>query len=113
MMNRREGESFFYSSFSIHHSSFSEGSVDAQGLEGFRPRVVQGPQGVEGGHVEQLAGARRCPRDDHLAAVLLDALVTAEQKGQEDRADVVDLAEVENEAGRWIGAERRQYHQRR
>ncbi len=42
--------------------------------------------------------------------MLLDALVTAQEERQEHRADVVDVAEVEDEALRRVGLERRQDH---
>ena len=53
--------------------------------------------------MEQFAGAGRCAGDHDFAAVLLDALVAAQQERQEHRADVIDTAEVEDETGGRIG----------
>ena len=69
---------------------------------------------VQGGHVQQFSGLGGVPPGhDHLAAVLLDALVAAEQERQKHRADVIDLAQVEDEPGGRIRPERGKHQLRR
>ena len=72
--------------------------------DSLRPVGVQSPEGVEGRHVQQFAGRCEGAGHDHFAAVFLDALVTTQQKREEHRADVIDLAEIEDETDRRIGA---------
>src|SRR5262245_25425856 len=65
-------------------------SIVAQGFQRFMYVVVHGPEGVQGGHVQQFAGLGGRAGDNDLAALYLHALVAAEEEGKEHRADVVD-----------------------
>src|SRR5579885_1652940 len=80
----------------------NRGSVGAQGFEGLGAGVVDGPEGVQGGQAEQLAGLGGGADQDHLAAVPLDEHVAAEQERQEHRAEVLDLAEVDDQPCRRV-----------
>src|SRR5262249_17861725 len=80
-------------------------SVHREGSQRLLARVIQRPEGVQRGHVQQLTRLGGSAGDDHLAAVLLDALVAAQQERQEDRAEVVHLAQVEDQPGGRIGLE--------
>ena len=62
--------------------------------------------------MQQLTDAFGRPGEDNLAAVLLDEHVAAQQKRDEDRAEVTDLRQVDDEAGRRIFLERSQDHRR-
>src|SRR5437763_1662054 len=75
--------------------------------DGVGTLVVERPDGVEGGHVEQLARLLRGAGDDDLAvgAGGLGPLVTVQQERQEDRADVIDRAQVEDQPRRRVVAE--------
>src|SRR5262249_54252509 len=82
----------------------------AQGIERLGPRIVKGPQGIEGGKVQEFPGALRAAGQNDLAAVLLGQRVAAQKEGKEDRAEIAHLAQVDDNPGRRVLLERIHHH---